>query len=101
MYFLKKRIVLLNLFCILFHQNIIYFFKGLMEPTCLNIIFIRVCVCNTCGFHWIIPSILLRASRHAPITPVISPSLLNFKEVSLLTRFNENFFTALRIGSSK
>jgi len=22
-----------------------------MEPTCLNIIFIRVCVCNTCGFH--------------------------------------------------
>jgi hypothetical protein len=27
------------------------FFKGLMEPTCLNIIFIRVCVCNPCGFH--------------------------------------------------
>jgi len=22
-----------------------------MEPTCLKIIFIRVCVCNTCGFH--------------------------------------------------
>ncbi|OPZ01986.1 MAG: hypothetical protein BWZ11_01263 [Bacteroidetes bacterium ADurb.BinA395] len=22
-----------------------------MEPQCLNIIFIRVCVCNTCGFH--------------------------------------------------
>ncbi|OPZ03423.1 MAG: hypothetical protein BWZ11_00031 [Bacteroidetes bacterium ADurb.BinA395] len=22
-----------------------------MEPTCLNIIFIRFCVCNTCGFH--------------------------------------------------
>ncbi len=22
-----------------------------MEPTCLNIIFIRVCVCNTYGFH--------------------------------------------------
>jgi len=22
-----------------------------MEPTCLNIIFIRVCVWNTCGFH--------------------------------------------------
>jgi len=27
------------------------FFKGLMEPTCLNIIFIRVCVSNTCGFQ--------------------------------------------------
>gem|GEM_PF-6011809 len=24
-----------------------------MEPTCLNIIFIHVCVCNTCGFHCI------------------------------------------------
>ena len=22
-----------------------------MEPTCLKITYIRVCVCNTCGFH--------------------------------------------------
>jgi len=22
-----------------------------MEPTCLNIIYIRVCVFDTCGFH--------------------------------------------------
>ena len=28
-----------------------FYFNGLMEPTCLKIIYIRVCVCNTCGFH--------------------------------------------------
>ena len=34
-------------------------FKGLMEPTCLKIIYIRVCVFDTCGFHHNIIFILM------------------------------------------
>jgi hypothetical protein len=36
---------------ILFSSVYNFYFNGLMEPTCLKIIYIRVCVCNTCGFH--------------------------------------------------
>ena len=28
-----------------------FYLNGLIQPTCLKIIYIRVCVCNTCGFH--------------------------------------------------